>query len=241
MKKMNLFILALLSLILFNINPIQAQEEQKQCSKEITISSDFVSRYIWRGLDYYNTPSIQPTLAFTACDFSVGAWGSFSMKEFTTQETHLFISYTYKFISLTVYDYFYMNYTAPTDSIKGNSYFDYDEKTTGHDFSVDVQFTLSEKIPLYILASYNFYGADKDNSLYFELGYTTKFRNTELQFFAGGTPDKGWYYDEAAIVNVGIKGSKNIKITDSFSLPVHTGVIINPARENIYMVFGISL
>ena len=236
------FIWIFLSLFFLSTHFIFAQEEQKteQCTKEFTISSDFVSRYIWRGIDYYNTPSIQPTLAFTYCNFSAGAWGSFSMKEFDIQETHLFVSYSHKFISLTIYDYFYMNYN---DSIKekGNNYFNYDDKTTSHDFSADLKLTLPEEIPLYLLFSYNFYGNDPDDSFYFELGYTTKFEDTELQFFVGGTPDKGWYYEEAGIVNVGIKGSKNIKITEHFSLPVHAGLIVNPARENIYMVFGISL
>ncbi len=30
---------------------------------EITVGTDFVSRYIWRGTDFGSSPSIQPTLA----------------------------------------------------------------------------------------------------------------------------------------------------------------------------------
>jgi len=42
-------------------------------------------------------------------------------------------------------------------------------------------------------------------------------------------------------VNIGITLSKEITISDDFSLPVCCSLITNPQAENIYMVFGFSL
>ncbi len=39
--------------------------------------ADFVSRYLWRGLDFGNSFSIQPSLALTSGGFEVGVWGSY--------------------------------------------------------------------------------------------------------------------------------------------------------------------
>jgi hypothetical protein len=43
------------------------------------------------------------------------------------------------------------------------------------------------------------------------------------------------------ICNIGIGTSKEIKITDSFSLPVSGAAILNPSSEQFYIVVGISL
>jgi hypothetical protein len=43
------------------------------------------------------------------------------------------------------------------------------------------------------------------------------------------------------VVNLGITVSKEIKISDSFSLPLTTSFIINPQAENVFLVLGISL
>ncbi|MFO7864639.1 MAG: hypothetical protein R6U85_11600, partial [Salinivirgaceae bacterium] len=45
---------------------------------------------------------------------------------------------------------------------------------------------------------------------------------------------------EFGIVNVGIGASKEIKITDYFSLPLSGSVILNPESESLFMVVGVS-
>lgn len=40
---------------------------------------------------------------------------------------------------------------------------------------------------------------------------------------------------------MGITGSKDIKITDSLSVPFAVSLITNPQTQNIFMVLGISL
>ncbi len=48
-------------------------------AQEFTIQGDFVSSYVWRGI--YQTGPFQPTLGFSAGNFSLTAWGSTSLSE----------------------------------------------------------------------------------------------------------------------------------------------------------------
>jgi hypothetical protein len=79
---------------------------------------------------------------------------------------------------------------------------------------------------------------DDDNSLYVELGYSFSI----LDIFVGA--GNGLYLtgDNAfGVVNLGISTSKEISITEKFSLPVSASLITNPEAKHIHLVFGISL
>ncbi|WP_439809887.1 hypothetical protein [Parabacteroides distasonis] len=41
--------------------------------------------------------------------------------------------------------------------------------------------------------------------------------------------------------SISLKASKEIKITENFSLPVFTQAIIAPEKDNVFLVFGVSL
>ena len=45
---------------------------------------------------------------------------------------------------------------------------------------------------------------------------------------------------ESGLINMSFSGSKDIQITDSYSLPVFGSFIINPEAETAFLVFGIS-
>lgn len=49
------------------------------------------------------------------------------------------------------------------------------------------------------------------------------------------------YSDGFGVCSISLKASKEIKITDSFSLPVFTQAIIAPQNDSVFLVFGISL
>ena len=50
-------------------------------AQEFTIQGDFVSSYVWRGIYQGGAASFQPTLGFSAGNFSLTAWGSTSLSE----------------------------------------------------------------------------------------------------------------------------------------------------------------
>jgi len=57
---------------------------------------------------------------------------------------------------------------------------------------------------------------------------------------AKGEPAGFYGQETAGLINLGFTLSKEIKITESYSLPIFGSLITNPEAENIFMVFGIS-
>lgn len=206
------------------------------------LGADVVSRYVWRGTDFGNSPSIQPYLSYSIKGFEIGTWGSFATNGADMQEVDLYASYNFckERISLGVTDYFF-----PSSLVTKNRYFDYKEESTGHILEGNLNLNGGEKIPLSLSLNYNFYGADTDNSFYFELGYSGSCKNVDLDVFAGATTGEGIYLTPGAegfsFVNIGLTASKEIKITENWSLPVSASLITNPQAENIFFVFGFSL
>lgn len=210
------------------------------------VTADLVSSYIWRGTVGSATPNFQPTLAVVSGGLEVGAWGSTDFIG-VYKEVDLYATYTAGPIKFGITDY---NWDF------GKKYFNYKSKETGHIFEGTVGYTGPESFPLSITANVMFAGEDKKYdkdlemqdpskqaySTYVEFGYAFK----QFSAFLGVTPSDGYYgdgygkVDGFGVVNVGISASKNLKITDSFSLPLKATLGFNPQSENAYLVFGIT-
>jgi hypothetical protein len=256
-------ILAML-LIAILVTPCFSQTEdthqnEKQSSYPIqfNVGADLVSRYIWRGKDYGNSPAIQPNVSFSYAGLKVGVWGSYGFiyKEGTGNYSEFdpYISYTLKWFTLGITDYFYPNEAEPNID---NKYFNYKPNTTGHTFEGCLTFTGPEKFPLQVYVGTFFYGADKgshpkgvyesgtDNnySTYVEASYPFTIRGIGVKPFIGGIPfGSGWYGPYGGVVNTGLTISKSIKISKEYELPIFGSVISNPQAQSIFLVFGISL
>ena len=158
--------------------------------------------------------------------------------------------------SIGITDYFFPTFKVD-DPAYNNNYFDYDSETTGHYIEANLGFSGTEGFPVSISANVFFYGADKkpedpddlENtemvnaySTYIEIAYSGELENIGYSVFVGLTPNEtSLYSDKAGLVHCGLTTSKELKFTDSFSLPVSASFIINPNQENVYFVFGISL
>ncbi len=247
------------------LSNIEAKKETR--GADLSFGADFFSRYIWRGYDYGNSPAIQPNIDFSWNGLNIGAWGSYAFSKHSIQvndttvvdagnysEVDLYVSYTYKWITLLVYDYFTLNGLNPNE---GNRYFDYRNTTTGHTFEASLSFNGTETFPLRILAGTLFYGDDKNKdstgvygmgeknnySTYFEVGYTFRIKKieTELIPFIGGIPfGSSWYGPYAGITNIGLTVKKSIPVTPEYEFPVQASLIANPQSEALFLVFGIS-
>ncbi|GAB4455076.1 MAG: hypothetical protein Fur0028_10320 [Bacteroidales bacterium] len=218
--------------ILLISQTISAQNDSS--TFQLKVNVDIASRYIWRGCDYFNSPAIQLDMeAVYKNKIGMGAWGSISFAQQPIQENNFFVFANIGHFSVYVYDYFFMNQS------NDNHYFNYNDKQTGHTLSTDVSYTISEKIPLTFLASYNFWGNDTLHSNYIELSYSLK--KQPIKLFCGATFDKGWYGNGPGVVNTGIQFSRSIKITNEFDLPLDIQCIINPQKENIFIVALIHL
>lgn len=271
----NIFVLTLL-LIAFYAIPvasIKAQDEAEsfqtpKASAQINLGADLVSRYIWRGRDYGNSPAVQPNISFSVAGFKIGAWGSYAFAQSTKRindttllnmghyaETDLYVCYTYKWFTLQVTDFFFPN---PLNANDGNRYYNYSNATTGHTFEGCLMFAGPDKFPLQVCVSTLFYGADKGKdslgvygagiknnySTYIEAAYIFKLKKigVDLKPFIGGIPfGSAWYGDYAGVVNLGVAASKSITITEKFALPINVSVITNPQAESIFLVVGVTL
>jgi len=235
-----------LLLLAINVNVFAQEASETASSTSFDLGMDIQSRYVWRGIQLGgNSASAQPWAEFTTGKLSIGAWGAYNLGGLGIgNEADLYATYSISdAFSVTFTDYFF-----PGEGSGG--YFPYN---AGHVFEGMVSFAGTEDFPIGIFVATNFGGAIKydDNgdekssySTYVELSYGTSIGETEFGLFAGGVfaDDNGYYFtDGEGIINVGISAAKEIKLSDSFSLPVNAKLILNPDSEDIFLTFGFSL
>ena len=89
MKKIVILIIC----IYFGLFVNAQQADTTKSNWDNSVYADLVSRYVWRGSDFGNSPAIQPGLDISYKNFTVGAWGSASLASLNLQEADLFASY----------------------------------------------------------------------------------------------------------------------------------------------------
>ncbi|MDR0574844.1 MAG: hypothetical protein LBG96_12595 [Tannerella sp.] len=202
--------------------------------------ADIVSSYIWRGQNLGGV-SIQPTAAISLGGLSLTAWGSVGFENYDTKEFDFTLSYGTGGFSAAITDYWF-----DTPDINGdvNNYFDYAAHTTVHMFEATLGYDFG---PAAI--SWNTYFAgmdyktdgDRAYSTYIEASAPFKVGGLDMKAELGLTPWESIYSDKLNIVNIGVKVGKDIRVTESFSIPVSTKITFNPNQERCYFVFGITL
>ncbi len=216
MKKRKIF--TIVAIALFVTTSSKAQE--------FSVNTDIVSSYVWRGTQYSGV-SIQPTLQFSTGGFSIGSWGSAGFDGFL--EMDLYAKYAFDFgLSVGLTDYYY----------PGSDYFDLSKASGAHGLELNLGYAIGS---LSIGANYIFNEAGDAGTVggdkYFELGYAFE----KFSIFAGA--GDGWHSNtgDFKLVNIGISSTKVIKISDTFSIPLKTTAILNPATEQFMLVAGITL
>ena len=235
MKKVKGFCLA--GLLLLGATTAGAQDEI-----ETTISGDVVSSYIWRGQDLGNV-SLQPTLGIGYKGLSLTAWGSVGLTEASdTKEFDLTLGYTLGGLNIGVTDYWF---NAGLDA--ENRYFKYDAHGTNHLFEANIGYNFG---PLSLQWYTNFAGDDGTNkdgkraySSYFEVVVPFKLSAIEWTATAGAVPWATTSYGTTgfAVTNLALRATKDIKVTDSFSVPVFAEIAANPCSQKAYLVLGLTL
>ena len=206
---------------------------------EGTISTDVVNQYIWRGQDLGDV-SIQPTLGIAYKGFSLSAWGNVGLSDKDdTKELDLTAAYTVGGFHIGVTDYWF---NSPNDK-----YFAYKAHETSHVFEGNIGYDFgAASIQWFTNLSGND-GVNKDGkraySSYVELGVPFKVAAVDWSATVGAVPYATSFYgtDGFAITNLALKATKDIKVTDSFSIPVFAQVAANPCAQKAYFVFGFTL
>jgi len=188
---------------------------------------DIYSSYIWRGTQLGQGPAFQPSVVGTVSNLSVGVWGSFDASGY--KEADLFATYAFPFgLTLMATDYYF----------PGLKYFDYSDTSGSHAFEAGLSYTLFEKLTLSGFYIFNKAGGvgSVGKDTYVEASYA--FAPLTVIVGAGN----GWHTSDGEfnLCHIGLKSTKEIKVTESFSLPVTGAVIFNPDREQLYVVVGLS-
>ena len=224
-------------------------------SSEITVNTsvDIYNRYVWRGMDIANTPSMQPSLSIGYGNFEIGTWGAYTLSNYNSEydEIDFWLGYTFGFesgasVSLVATDYYFPN--AGIKFFNFNNYDavdEFDEPDPGaHTIELGVTVTLPETFPLTISGYMNVYN-EEGNNTYFQVDYPLTSGDTQLDLFfgaTGGSKDNPSYYgaDSFTALNYGITASKEIKMSESFSLPLTVSFVINPNDEIAHLLVGVT-
>jgi len=209
---------------------VNAQDESP-----LSAGGDLVSSYLWRGTKFGTGPAIQPYVDLTLGGFSIGGWGSYCFTTNEAAEADIYVSYGFDFgLSVGLTDYYF----------PGTPYFDYSTASGSHAFELNLGYEISG-FSIAANAFLNEAGGAGTGSLgddlYFEVGYSIK--NFGVFLGAGN----GWHTMEADpdesdfnVCNIGISASKDIVITDTFTLPVSGMLVLNPDTEQFHVVVGVS-
>lgn len=222
-----------------------AQDEIESESKiETTISGDIVSSYIWRGQDLGNV-SLQPTLGIGYKGLSLTAWGSVGLTNSDdTKEFDLTLAYTTGGFNIGITDYWFNAGLDPD-----NRYFMYNAHSTNHVFEANIGYDFGfASLQWYT----NFAGNDGVNesgkraySSYVEASVPFKLATVDWTATLGVIPYATTFYNEwtsgFSVTNLALKATKDIKITDSFSIPIFGQVVANPRTQKAYLVLGFTL
>ncbi len=192
-------------------------------AQEWNTGLDIYSSYVWRGTKFGSGPAFQPWVEFSSGGFSVGAWGSYSASTNEAAEADIYAGYGFDLGDNASLDVTLTDYYFPGDLwFEGTSHY------------IEPMVTLG-------IGSFSFTGAymmnDGEGDIYLEAGLTAG----PVDLTLGGGDGAYTVDGDFNVCNIGISTSKEVKITDSFSLPVSGAAILNPSSEQFHIVVGISL
>lgn len=225
--------LLLLYFFIFSILGVNAQDKV-----EASLNADFVSSYIWRGQELGKF-SIQPYAGVSYKGFTFSAWGSLGFTKEDPKELDLTLEYSYGGLTLNITDYW----------VAGDAgYFHYAQDNTAHTFEAGIAYDFG---PLALSWATNFAGyvgynenGEKAYASYMSVSVPFSLGGIDWTAEVGATPWGNDYYNDGGngfqVSSVGITASKEIKITESFSLPLWGQIVWNPYTEGAWFVAGLS-
>lgn len=225
---------------------------------KINSTIDLVSLYNWRAVDFGDSPALQPRLSVFWDNLDFTVWGSQSIiarkkrgdELVAHNEIDIWLKYRINTNAGTfipsVLDYFF--------PYKQKGFFDYDGAKDGkaigaHGVNLSLTYLAPNEFPLRLFLEYSVHN-DPDKSMYMEMG--VPFTVDEIKCEAligvckglapgGRTSTYGITENKLAVCNLAFSATKNIKITDSFSIPFTSSFVIQPYTEEAWLVFKAKL
>lgn len=208
---------------------------------EVGLGSDIVSSYIWRGQDLGGV-SLQPTLGVEYKGISLSAWGSVGLADpADTKEFDLTLGYTIGNFNIGITDYWFDAGLDPQAR-----YFKYDAHGTNHVFEANIGYDFGVVGLQWFTNISGNDGVNKDGkraySSYFEVSAPFRLATCDWTATVGAVPFATNFYgtNGFAVTNLAVRASKDIRVTDSFSIPIFGEVSANPCSQKAYLVVGMS-
>lgn len=204
--------------------------------------ADFVSSYNWRGMEL-SKASVQPALLLGYRGLELEFWGSYELVGSANyHELDIALYYTLGRFKFKVQD-IWSNVGADPQS----RYFKYEAHSTNHMFEACVGYDFG---PVCMEWNTVFAGNDGLNnsgkraySSYFLAEAPFRLAGFDWKGSLGVSPFASTMYKTSgfAVINLGLKVSRDIKVTDTFHIPVFADIVANPRLQNAYIIFGFTL
>ena len=243
MKKL----LFLLSLVISVSVYSQNSGESKVRKSNFHLGLDMQTKYVWHGMEMMtedSSPVVFPQINYQNKGFYAYVMGGYSLNG-KYSEVDWGISYTHKWLTIALNDYYY-----PTTTTSNDQYFKFGNDDTGHWLEGSITIA-PEKYPFYLTLSNFFYGADKNlegkqaYSTYVEVGTHCEFlEDNRIALAVGAACNESCYngYEHGfGICNVELKYTHTIQLKDGWSFPMNVAYIINPIREKSFVNFSTSI
>ena len=209
---------------------------------ETTVNADFVNQYIWRGQNL-GSAALQPTLGINYKGLSLSAWGSYALTDRDdTKEFDLTLSYSAGGFNIGVTDYWLSEGLDPQ-----SRYFKYESHSTNHVFEANIGYDFGVASLQWFTNFAGNDGANKDGdraySSYVEAVVPFRLGGVDWSAAAGAVPYATDYYGTRgfAVTNLSLTATKEIRVTDTFSIPIFGQVAANPCSQKAYLVLGFTL
>lgn len=233
MKKMVLG--ALIALALPTAAWAQEEEENDVYAE---LNANLVSNYIWHGQNLGDI-SVQPSLTVGWKNLSLNVWGSAGIATDNHREIDFSLGYELGNLSLAVTDYWFVG-SGETDK-----FFNYSAHSTLHTLEGSIGYDFGF---LSLQWSTYFGGYDYDDEGKREY---TSYIQAEVPFTlagfegvasVGATPWGNATYEanRFMVCEAAVGLSKEVKLTPAISFNATGKVIVNPATENTFFVFGLE-
>ncbi len=229
-----------------NLRSQNSETMQDDGKVNFSLGTEFVSRYVWRGVVQDLAPHIQGSFTTTYKGFSFDIWGTSGITS-SFSEINLTAAYNTGIFTIAFVDYFVTN----ENRMANVDFFSFKHRplaASNHTFeALIILENFSSALPISFTAGTFFYGDDRDAddrqqySTYLEMAYMLERDNYDISFFIGGTPFKGAYADKTAFTNIGLKAVRNLKISNNFQLGISSSLVINPNARHAYVILGIGL
>lgn len=224
-----------------------AQDKVPSKISNFHLGLDLQTKYVWRGMEMQTedaAPVLFPQLSYQKSGLYAYVMGGYAING-KYSEVDLGLSYTYKWLTVGLNDYYYPTTTTPHDD-----YFNLKGRETGH--WLEGMVTIApESIPAYLTLSNFFAGADKNSegkqaySTYAEVGGHYDFLDDhQLALAVGAAFNKSCYngYEHGfGVCNIELKYTYNLSFKNGLALPLSLMYIINPVYEKSHVNFKASL